>query len=128
MKHFVVYAIKDACHTLDEVNGITTNSSEGFNFLIKDFQEWKEATLDTIAMSFKILQGYYLEETRRGKYGIGKYVLCEKFKGIMSDVMEFPQRKLVCHPKDIDGTMPTKTQNNPKYFVPYRTVPFRSGF
>ena len=33
LEYFAIYAIKDACHVVDKINGITTNSSEGFNLL-----------------------------------------------------------------------------------------------
>ena len=37
MKYFALYAIRDACPVVDKIDGITTNSTESFNFLLKDF-------------------------------------------------------------------------------------------
>ena len=34
----------------DDINGITTNQSEGFNWLIKDLNNWKEAPIDCFAI------------------------------------------------------------------------------
>ena len=82
MKYFVVYAIKDACHTLDKVNGITTNSSEGFNFLIKDFQEWKEAPLDTIAMNFKCFRAITWRKQGEGSLELGNMSCAKSIRGL----------------------------------------------
>ena len=86
----------------DEVNGLTTNQSEGFNFfLLKDFQNWKEVPLDCLLMSLKLIQGFYEEEFRRGKMGLGNFPLKSKYKQFQTDAEDFQPRTLVCHPKDI---------------------------
>ena len=64
---------------LDPKNGITTNQSEGFNFLLKDFQSWKEVPLDSLLMSLKLIQGFYLEEIHRGKANLGTFRLKPKY-------------------------------------------------
>ena len=52
----------------DEVNGLTTNQSKGFNFLLKDVQNWKEVSIDCLLMSVKLVQGFNEEECRHGKW------------------------------------------------------------
>ena len=94
--------------TYDPVNSITSNLSEGFNFLLKDFQESKEAPLDCVLMSLKMLQGYHLEEIRRGKAGLGKFMLKQEFLNFRTDVKFFESKHLVCHPKDIVKALKNK--------------------
>ena len=107
LTYFCIWAIEGKCK-YDKVNGITTNQSEGFNFLLKDFQDWKEAPLDCILMAIKMLQGFYVEETRRGKAGLGTYQLKTKYAKYATDVDEFMSRNLVCHPKDIVKSLKNK--------------------
>ena len=64
---------------LDPKTGITTNLSEGFNFLIKDLMDWKEVPEDVIILAMKLLQQYYICETMRGKAGLGTYELRPKY-------------------------------------------------
>ena len=51
------------------VSGITTNQSEGFNFLMKQLQGWKELPIDTAVLSMYYLQAYYWNEWQRGLAG-----------------------------------------------------------
>ena len=76
--YFCAWSIADSCK-IDPKNGITTNQSEGFNFLLKDFQSWKEVPLDSLLMSLKLIQGFYLEEIRRGKANLGTFRLKPKY-------------------------------------------------
>ena len=94
------WSIRGKC-PYDEVNGLTTNQSEGFNFLLKDFQNWKEVPIDGLLMSLKLIQGFREEECRRGKMGLGNYSLKSKYKQFKTDAENFQPRTLVCHPKDI---------------------------
>ena len=50
-------------------SGITNNQSEGFNRLIKDFQSWREAPLDSFVLALFQLQAYYRNEINRGLAG-----------------------------------------------------------
>jgi len=59
-------------------SGITTNMSEGFNWLIKDLTGWKEKPIDSIVMCFRLLQNFYEQEIHRGQAGIGTYILKSK--------------------------------------------------
>ena len=76
--YFCAWSIANSCK-LDPKNGITTNQSEGFNFLLKDFQSWKEVPLDSLLMSLKLIQGFYLEEVHRGKANLGTFRLKPKY-------------------------------------------------
>ena len=76
--YFCAWSIANSCK-LDPKNGITTNQSEGFNFLLKDFQSWKEVPLDSLLMSLKLIQGFYLEEEHRGKANLGTFRLKPKY-------------------------------------------------
>jgi len=100
LSYFCIWSIQDYCN-VDQNNGITTNQSEGFNFLIKDFQNWKEVPLDCLLMSLKLIQGFYLEEIRRGKAGLGTYSLKRHLSRFATNVEQFESKRLVCHPKDI---------------------------
>ena len=100
LPYFCVWSIQNYCK-VDMINGITTNMSEGFNYLIKDFQNWKEVPLDCLLMSLKLIKGFYLEEIRRGKAGLGTYSLKKHLSKFRTNVEEFESRKLICHPKDI---------------------------
>lgn len=71
--YFARYSIQDKIKMTE--NGITTNISEGFNFLVKDLNDWKERPIDSILLSFRFLQQYYLRELDRGRAGIGNYHL-----------------------------------------------------
>ena len=42
--------------------GITNNQAEGFNRVIKDFQQWKEASLDLFVLALYQLQAFYCNE------------------------------------------------------------------
>ena len=76
--YFCVWSIANLCK-LDPKNGITTNQSEGFNFLLKDFQSWEEVPLDSLLMSLKLIQDFYLEEIHRGKASLGTFRFKPKY-------------------------------------------------
>ena len=100
LEYFCLWSINNKC-AFDENNGITTNQSEGFNFLLKDFQNRKEVPLDCLMMSLKLIQGFYSEECRRGKAGLGNFSLKPKYVKFRTPTENFESRHLVCHPKDI---------------------------
>ena len=76
--YFCVWSFANLCK-LDPKNCITTDQSEGFNFLLKDFQSWKEVSLDSLLMSLKLIQGFYLEEIHRGKASLGTFRFKPKY-------------------------------------------------
>ena len=50
-------------------SGVTKNQSESFNKVIKEFQSWKEAPLDSFVLAMYKLQVYYSNEIKRGFAG-----------------------------------------------------------
>ena len=52
-------------------------------------------------MSLKMLQGFHMEESRRGKAGLGNYTLKPKYTQFQTNVDDFQSMQLVCHPRDI---------------------------
>ena len=54
---------------------IRINVSERYNRVLKDFQNWKERPLDTVAEGFAHLQQYHIKDVRRGLAGSGQYAL-----------------------------------------------------
>lgn len=55
------------------LSGITTNQSEGFNTLLKQYEHWKEAPLDSMILGLYQLQVFYHNEMQRGYSGLGSY-------------------------------------------------------
>jgi len=51
-------------------SGVTNNQSESFNKVIKEFQSWKEAPLDSFVLAMYQLQVYYCNEIKRGLAGM----------------------------------------------------------
>ena len=51
-------------------SGVTNKQSESFNKVIKEFQSWKEAPLDSFVLAMYQLQVYYSNEIRRGLAGM----------------------------------------------------------
>ncbi|XP_047124770.1 uncharacterized protein LOC124807179 [Hydra vulgaris] len=60
---------------------ITTNQSEAFNTVIKRLQDWKEATVDSMALSLYRLIQYSMVEIYRARKGTGQYELRAELKG-----------------------------------------------
>ena len=85
----------------DPFSGITNNVSESRNDLIKDLLEWKEVSVDTLALCFYQLQNYFLTEIRRGFAGIGNYKLKAQYQSITCEPDEILLPKNLCNPKDI---------------------------
>ena len=52
--------------------GVTNNQAEGFNRVMKDFQQWKEAPLDSFVLALYQLQAFYYNEIQRDL--AGRYV------------------------------------------------------
>jgi hypothetical protein len=81
--------------------GITTNLSEGMNFLIKDLMSWKEVPEDVILLSMRHLQQYYICESLRGKAGLGTYELRGKYIKFHVPVDEINLPFTYSNPQDI---------------------------
>lgn len=58
-----------------QVDSMTTNMSESLNFVIKDFQGWKENTADICLFSMYQLQLFYMKQISRSRDGFGPYTL-----------------------------------------------------
>jgi hypothetical protein len=54
-------------------DSITTNMSESLNFVIKDFQGWRENTADVCLFSLYQLQLSYMTQINRNTHGYGPY-------------------------------------------------------
>ena len=112
LEYFCLWSINNKC-AFDENNGITTNQSEGFNFLLKDFQNWKEVPLDCLMMSSKLIQGFYFEECRRGKAGLGNFCLKPKYVKFMIGSMNLGGHlKLALLPRTLVGVIVNIYQSN----------------
>jgi len=48
---------------------VTNNQAEGFNRVMKDFQQWKEAPLDSFVLALYQLQAFYYNKIQRGLAG-----------------------------------------------------------
>ena len=66
-------------------SGTTTNQSEGFNTVMKRFDKWKEAPLDSVIFSLYQLQTYYYNEIQRGLCQCGDYKLTTDFASLARD-------------------------------------------
>lgn len=60
-------------HLKLECDSVTTNMSESLNFVIKDFQGWKEKTADLSLISLYQLQNFYETQINRSRQGFGPY-------------------------------------------------------
>lgn len=56
-----------------QFDSMTTNMSESLNFVIKDFQGWKESTADVCLFALYQLQLYYMKQISRSRDGYGPY-------------------------------------------------------
>ena len=63
----------------NELSGVTTNQSEGYNTLLKHYGHWKEAQLDALSLGLYQLQFFYHNEIQRGYGGMGSYSLLADF-------------------------------------------------
>ena len=64
------------------LSGITTNQSEGFNTVLKQYQQWKEVPIDLLVLGLHHLQVYYYNEVQRGYCGFGEYHLRSQFASL----------------------------------------------
>ena len=62
--------------------GVTNNQSEGFNRVMKEFQGWKEAPVDSFILALYQLQSYYFNEIQRGLVGMYMYMYMNAFIAI----------------------------------------------
>jgi len=70
------------------LSGITTNQSEGFNTVLKQYQQWKEVPIDSLVLGLYRLQMYYHNEVQRGYCGLGEYQLKLEFNSLLRPLDE----------------------------------------
>ena len=91
------------------LSGITTNQSEGFNAVLKHYEQWREAPLDSMILGLYFLQKYCHNEVQRGYGGIGSYSLLSQYafaaipldEILTSTVLCFHLKKLLTRSKII---------------------------
>ena len=86
----------------DPYSGVTNNQSEGFNRVVKDVQDWKEAPVDSMVLALYQLQTFYLNEIRRGLAGMGEYHLTDKYADIQASYAAFEYIPCSCPAEIID--------------------------
>jgi len=65
------------------VTGITTNKAEGFNTMLKQYQNWMEAPVDTIVLGLYHLHVFYYNEVQRGLSSLNTYSLQPEFSSLL---------------------------------------------
>ena len=60
----------ESLHLYNPYSGVTNNQSKGFNTVMKEFQAWKEAPVDSFILALYQLQSYYSNEIQRGLAGM----------------------------------------------------------
>lgn len=68
-----------SANVYSSLSGITTNQSEGFNTVLKQYQHWKEIPIDSLVLGLYRLQVYYYNEVQRGYCGLGEYTLRSQY-------------------------------------------------
>ena len=63
----------------DPFSSVTNNQAEGLNYVLKQLHDWREAPIDCMLLSLNHLQSFYAVEIARGKQGLGKYHLHQRF-------------------------------------------------
>ena len=94
------WLLKDA-GVFNPYSGITKNTAESMNAVMKRLLEWKEVPADTIVLSLHYLQQYYWSEILRGFCGLGNYELDAKFSNILADPADVTFPKTIIDPNDI---------------------------
>lgn len=82
-------------------SGITNNTAESMNTVLKRLMNWKEVPLDTAVLSFYFLQNYYLNEIMRGLCNTGNFQLRPQFKTCAQPSSEIDFPKNIIQPQDI---------------------------
>lgn len=71
-------------------SGITTNTSESFNAVLKRLLSHGEVRVDEIIIAWYFLQNFYYREVLRGRCLLGNYNLIEDIKPLDIDDVNFP--------------------------------------
>ena len=107
LDRYAKWAIGTKCN-FHPINGITNNICEGFNYLLKNLQKFREVPLDTIMLAFKMLQTYHLNEVDRGLSGLGNYSLKKKFLTKFQVPVQKLRWRQVCNPQQIVDSLKRK--------------------
>ena len=59
---------------------LTTNSSESFNSTMKRLVNWKKLSIDHMANSLRMIDGFYLMKIQRGRQGGRDYTLLPQLR------------------------------------------------
>ena len=78
----------------DEESGVTANPIESLNAVFKRWLAWKEVSLDALAQMFFLVNGFYVNEIKRGLCGMGTYESTEQLEPDSCDVCRPFQRWL----------------------------------
>lgn len=70
----------------------------------KEFQNWKESTIDCLVLSLYQLQNFYLNEVKRGMSGSGQYQLKDRYEYLKANYYAF-QCTNIDSPEDIVRNM-----------------------
>jgi len=64
-------------------SGIATNQAEGFNTMLKQYQHWMEALVDTIVLGLYHLLVFYYNKIQQDLSGLGTYSLQPEFSSLL---------------------------------------------
>ena len=70
----------ESLHLYNPYSGVTNNQLEGFNTVMKEFQAWKEAPVDSFVLALYQLQSYYSNEIQRGLAGMCESKCIQAYK------------------------------------------------
>jgi len=85
----------------DPFSGITNNTSESENAVIKRLVQWKEVTVDTAVLALHMDQQYLYNESLRGRCGLGQFVLRDIFSAAKLEEDEVSFCPISCNSEDI---------------------------
>ena len=90
------FSVKKICPDFfNDMSGLTTNASEGLNYVFKDVQDHKELPLDCVVLSFLQLSIYYCNEIKKGLGNTGEFRLRNEYREYFIDSKYVELRKAV---------------------------------
>jgi hypothetical protein len=94
LDRYAKWSIGKKC-PFDDDSGITNNICEGYNYLLKNLQTWREVPLDSLMLALKMLQTYHLNEIERAKAGLGNYTLAESCADLAINIENLSIKRIV---------------------------------
>ncbi|CAH1789725.1 unnamed protein product, partial [Owenia fusiformis] len=82
-------------------SGVTNNSAESHNAVLKRLQECKQAPIDQMVLALYFLQNSYQAECLRGRAGIGNYLLLPEFSNCSIQIDELVMPNHIYKSEDI---------------------------